>query len=405
MGLLERLRNLSRRQFLAGSAAAGGALLAASTVSGCSGDNKQEENDPQVIEDDSSSVDILSEFSDAGDAPEPAATWTLPLGTVLLASEGTWVAAMQPSETAAVANTLGVLSLASGSLTTLLAAPTQGTTFSFYDAHCSDSVFAWVEICYDDRAWKLFAQPLAGGALTGEAAQLASGDSDYDPPRFTVHDDMVIWLEMPSTAGSRTTDDSHCYLWTASSGSRQELWTSHGRFATALTVSGGILTITPRVRTDESSRYYGLTALDLADSTHAQVDQLVLPASIQPFEAVYMGDRFAFSVEASYGSGGLFGNMGTFVGSGDGPYYYLSREPQECVAGSGTRYVVKSQSSHFLIDTEAETYAIIYAPDRAIDRGDYSPSVGTVSQFVTFATVRSLETGLPESVVARVFNL
>lgn len=404
MGLLDALRNPSRRKFVVGSVAAGGALAAASALSGCGGnDQGATENDPQVIEDDSSSIDILSEFSDAGAAPQPTATWTLPLGTVLLASEGTWVAALQASETAAVANTLGVLSLASGTVATLLSAPTEGATFSFYDAHCSDDVFAWTEICYNDRSWKLFAQPFADGALSGDRAQLAEGDADWDPPRFTVHGADVIWLEMPSSSGSKAAEDSHCRLWSASGGT-QTIWTSKGRFATTPTVSGDILTIAPRVHVDEG-RYYGITAIDLSDADHGQVDQLVLPQSIQPFEAVYLNNQFAFSVEAAYQSGGLFGNMGTFIGRDSGPYYYLSREPQECVAGNGGRYLIKSQSSHFLVDTDEQTYAVIYAPDHAIDRGDFSPSVGSVSSFVTFATVRSLDTGLPESVTVRVFSL
>lgn len=404
MGLFDALRNPSRRKFVTGTVAAGGALAAASALSGCGGDTTTtSENDPQVIEDSSSSIDILAEFSDAGTVPEPTATWTLPLGTVLLASEGTWVAALQLSETAAVANTLGVLSLSSGTVATLLSAPTEGPMFSFYDAHCSDSVFAWVEICYNDRSWKLFAQPLSSGSLSGDCAQLAEGDADFDPPRFTVHGGSVIWLEMPSSLGSRTAEDSHCRIWSTGGGT-ETLWTSRGRFATAPTVSGDILTIAPRVHVEEG-RYYGITALDLADSDYAQVDQLVLPQSIQPFEAVYLNNQFAFSVEAAYQSGGLFGNMGTFIGRDSGPYYYLSREPQQCVAGSGNRYLIKSQSSHFLVDTDEQTYAVIYAPDRAIDRGDFSPSVGTVSSFVTFSTVRSLDTGLPESVTARVFSL
>ena len=403
MGLLDRFRNPSRRAFLAGSAAAGGALVAASALSGCGG-NEKTENDPQVIEDESGSVDILAEFSDAGEAPSPTATWTLPLGTVLLTSEGTWVAAMQPSSTAAVANTLGVLSLASGTLSTLLTAPTQGATFSFYDAHCSDDLFAWVELCYTDRSWRLFAQGLSDGALTGDAVQLAEGGSDYDPPRFTVHNDSAIWLAMPNASGSHATESSYCRMWSTSTGRVDDLWVSQGRFAGNPVVSDNILTIAPRVHVDEG-RYYGITAIDLSDSDHAQVDQLVLPLSIEPFEAVYMGEQFAFSVEASYESGGLFGNMGTFIGRDSGPYFFLSREPQECVAGNGSRFVIKSQSSHFLVDTEARTYAVIYAPDHSIDRGDYSPSVGTVNSFVTFSTVRSLDTGLPEAVTARVFSL
>ena len=55
----------------------------------------------------------------------------------------------------------------------------------------------------------------------------------------------------------------------------------------------GILTISPRVRNDEGV-YYGITAIDLTDGNNTKRAQLVLPSSVSPFEAVYMGDTFVF---------------------------------------------------------------------------------------------------------------
>ena len=96
--------------------------------------------------------------------------------------------------------------------------------------------------------------------------------------------------------------------------------------------------------------------------------------------------------------------MGTFLGNAGGPFVFLSREPLACVAGKGDTYLVKAQSSHFVIDVDAQTYAVLTAPDKAIDYGDYPASEGTTDRFVTYATVRG-DDGLPAAVRLRVFGL
>lgn len=117
-----------------------------------------------------------------------------------------------------------------------------------------------------------------------------------------------------------------------------------------------------------------------------------------------MGDSFAFSIEASYDGVGSLGNMGTFIGREGGPYAYLSREPAACVAGKGTRYLMKTRASHCLIDTAEQTYALLACPDRALDYGDYPASEGVTDTFVTYAAVKD-DQGVPASVTARAFTL
>ena len=118
-----------------------------------------------------------------------------------------------------------------------------------------------------------------------------------------------------------------------------------------------------------------------------------------------MGDAFAFSIEANYGIGGLLGNMGTYIGSGDGQFVALPREPAADVSGKGGVYLVKTLASHLIIDTNAQTYSTLVAPNRALDFGDYPASMGTTSTFVTFATVKDQDTGYPSSVTVRAWSL
>ncbi len=56
------------------------------------------------------------------------------------------------------------------------------------------------------------------------------------------------------------------------------------------------------------------------DGNNTKRAQLVLPSSVSPFEAVYMGDTFVFSIEAAYSGVGSLGNMGTYIGNEGGPY-------------------------------------------------------------------------------------
>lgn len=396
-------RGITRRRFTLGSLAAASAGMAAITLSSCTSDTNTDDGEPQVVTDESQIVDIINDYENVDTDLAASATYTLPLGTVLFHTEGSWAAAMMAPESSLHVNTLGVMSLSSGDLVTLIEAPTQGGTYGFFDVRCSDGVLAWVEVDYADRSWVLLGQALSAGTLSGEATILDQGDIDWEPPRFTVWGTSVIWYRMPQATGDSSSEDSHCYQWTLGDDEGQELWTSHGRFSASPRVADNILTIVPRVRDDEGT-YYGLTAIDLTAGDNTRRAQLVLPRGVAPFEATYLNDTFVFSIEASYNGVGSLGNMGTFMGNEGGPYIYVRREPQSCALRLGNRYVVKSQASHFVIDPSAQTYAVLSAPDRCLDFGDWTASEGVTNQLLTYATVRD-EQGLPASVTARVFTV
>ena len=82
----------------------------------------------------------------------------------------------------------------------------------------------------------------------------------------------------------------------------------------------------------------------------------------------------------------------------------MRREPLSQISGNGNTYLIKTQSSHLIVDTDAQTYGVLYSPDRSTEYGDFPATEGQSSQFLTFATVRGT-TGIPESVTARVFQL
>lgn len=395
----------TRRRFALGTAAAGAAAALASTLGGCGGDGKKKQSsgEPQVVDDDSQVIDVLEDFKSGDMGLAAAQTWTLPLGTVLFHSEGSWSAAMLAPEDALHVNALGALSLSSGSLVTLRQDPELGRGYSFFDVRCGTGVSAWVEIDYSTLNWVLLAQPFSDGSLSGSPVRLDDGDKDWEPPMFSTTGSSVVWQRMPLATGDKSSSDSHCYIWSLGDGKGTEVYTSTGRFATHPRISDGILTIAPRVLNDKGT-YYGMTALSLDGGSFTKLDQLVLPSGVRPFEAVYTGEEFVFSIEASYDSVGVLGNMGTFVGREGGPYTYFGREPAAQTCFANGRYFIKTQSAHYVVDPANSALGAISSPARSLDFGDYPASEGRVSQFVTYATVRDGQ-GIPTNVTARVFSV
>ncbi|HIY79033.1 MAG TPA: twin-arginine translocation signal domain-containing protein [Candidatus Olsenella excrementavium] len=399
-----RLPRLTRRTFLKTAAAGTAAAAAVGVLSGCTHGDDEETSDPVVVDEDSAE-NILDTFESVDLALVEEAAWSFPLGNVLHPAEGTWIPVTTAGSSATPMVKASALSLASGQLVEVVSDPIgQAATTVIYDVRCSDYVFAWVELDLQSRAWSLYGASFAGGALDGDPVTLWEGDADFDPAPFAVSGRSVIWQVQPSTSGSRTTEHSFCYLWHLGDSEAKAVVESPGRFATALSVSGDAVVLTPRVRADEGV-FYGVTAYSLSDDLETRLDQLVMPQNVRPFRATRVGERFLVSVEASYSTGGLLGQMGTYVGTADGGFFRLNREPSEVGCGSGDTVIIKSLASYFVINLANRQYAVLGSADRSVDYGDYPARVGECDLFVTYATVKDADTGYPATVSVRTFRL
>ena len=399
-----RAPKLTRRSFFK-TAAAGGALAAAvGVLSGCTHGPDEQDADPTVVDEDSAE-DVLTSFTEAELPLKEEASWTLPLGNVLRPTEGTWAPVITAGSSALPMVKASALSLSSGELLEVVSAPLGAeSTTVIYDVRCSDTVYAWVELNLVTRSWALYAAPFTAGQLSGETKMLWEGTADYDPAPFAVSGSRVIWQVQPSTSGSKTTESSRCYLWREGDADARAVVESPGRFATAPMVSGGDVILAPRVHADEGV-FYGVTAYALSDDMATKVDQLVMPASVRPFRATRVGERFLVSVEASYSSGGLLSKMGTYMGTSSAGFSKLNREPSECGCGKGDVFVIKSNSSYLVLDLANRTYSTLVSMDRSVDYGEYPARAGECDQFVTFSTVKDPDTGYPASVAVRTFRL
>ena len=403
-----RRPKLTRRGFFKASATAGVVGAAVGILGGCSRNTASDVTDPVVVDDDSA-VSVTADGSpyeyvdDYGYALE--STWTLPLGCVLRPAEGSWIPATIAGSSALPMVKAGAFSCESGTLTEVVSAPKgAAATTVIYDVACSDSAYAWVELDIATRAWQLYAAKFSGGALDGDAQKLWDGTSDYDPAPIAVTGSKVIWQVMPALSGKKTTESSVCYLWNVGDKDARKVIESPGRFAIKPTISNGNVILAPRVHADEGT-FYGVTAYTASDNMSSQVDQLVLPASVKPFRATRVGDKFLVSIEASYSSGGLLSKMGTYIGTRSGDFVKVEREPSECPAGKDGLYLIKSRSSYMVVDTKNQKYSTLLSIDRSVDYGEFPARCGDTDLFVTFATVKDPDTGYPASVTVRAFRL
>jgi len=400
---------ITRRGVIGATAAVGVTAAAIGIAVSRSGSDPNEDsalNDtPVVVDSDEGGRDILTSFSEKGSSYEATATYELPVGSVLLPAEGTWIPVMTAGESASPMVTASAFSASSGDVVQVLDGPvTEGSNIEIYQARCSDSVYAWVELDLLTRSWWLYAAPFSSGAISGNVVTLWSATSDWDPAPFCCTGTHVVWQVQPSLSGTKTAETSECYLWTVGDSEAQKVLSSVGRFAGSPTPSEGTVTVVPRVRNDEGT-YYGITAYDVEDGFKTPIDQLVMPSTVKPFKAVRVGDQFAFSVEASYESGGLLGSMGYYVGTAnDDDILYLSREPAADIACVNNTLLIKCRSFYYVVNLEEESYGYLAAVNRCTEYGEYPARVGTVSNFVTYSTVNNQDTGYPDHVEVRVFD-
>ena len=399
-----RWPSLSRRNLIKGVGLATAAGAAIGVLPGCTNTPQDDVPEPMVV-DVERVTNILEEYEEVDLSMSERDTWEAPLGSVLHESAGTWVAVTQAGSSAMPMVKGCALSLSDGKLYEVVPdVMGDNHTVVIYDTRCSDEVYAWVELDMLTHAWTLYGAKFDKGSLSGTATTLWTADANYDPPGFVCAGKSVIWQITPSLSGDKTKEHSFCYLWKTGDANAQAVVESPGRFAIAPSVSDDLVILVPRVRADEGV-YYGVTAYSLDNDLGTIVDQLVLPQSVKPFYATRVGDRFVISIEASYSSGGMFGNMGTYIGPSAGPFVSMPREPSANVAGKDDTFIIKSRTSYFVVDLHKATYSILTAANRCVDYGEFPVRVGETADFVTFATVKDEASGYPSSVTVRSFKM
>lgn len=399
------MKPFSRRSFFKGAAATGAGLAAISVMSGCTHTSKTNEDAAPLEVDEKSGTSVTDSYAAVEPWLTEVANYTLPIGNVLFPAEGTWIPMLTAGESASPMVKGSALNSQTGE-TAVVVGTQKDTSPSvvIYDVRMSDEVYAWLELNMDTRVWSLYAQACKAGKLEGEATKLWDADANWEPAPFACSGKKVLWQVMPSTKGTKTREFSYAYIWTLGDTEATRAVESQGRFATRPSISGGLAILTPRVRVDEGT-YYGATAYKMSDNLATKIDQLTLPVSVKPFRASRIDNKFMISIEASYQSGGLLGQMGTYFADSNGEnVVFLNREPSELAAGKGSTVIVKNRASYLVCDMEGDKYSSLIAQDRSVDYGEYPAREGECDNFITFSTVKDANTGYPANVHVRVFN-
>lgn len=335
-----------------------------------------------------------------------AGAWEFGIGASFFASDGRYIAALTPTTTANPMVKASVLSLDSGVLTdTLKETYTKDAPNRvIYDVRTSATLFSWLEYDIIDGSWSLYAQAMEKAKLYGQVMELMRANSDYMPAQFVVSGNHVIWQLCPNPKGSKKTQHSYCYVWKLGDEQANQVVESNGHFGCTPSVSKGMVVVVPRVSSKKSQNYC-IRAYPLQDGFETIADKLVLPAGVAPLDAQYINKNFAFSIAANYQSGGLLGQMGSYIGTANAGFCTLAREPSAPIAGRGNIFVVRSRASYFVINVAEKSYSILTAQNRSMDYGEYPACAGEVDTFVSYATIKDASNGYPKNIGVRAFTL
>ncbi|MDJ1650109.1 MULTISPECIES: Tat pathway signal protein [Gordonibacter] len=392
---------LTRRHFLFGALGVG-ALAAAGGGASVLLKKREEEaaSDITVLEVPEANVTTLAvddeespftKLDDTAERVELAGRYELPYGTLLWATGDDVAACLLPNDTAKPLVHVGILSLGSGDLTTVLEqAVGQDDGFDVYDARATASGLVWTEANILEGIWRVYAARLSGGTL-GEPQLLDEGDSDWETPTIAAAGSHAFWQVLPKVNGPYSTEDSLVKRAAFGAAEAEVAYTSHGRLCTPPYALANGVVITPRA--DTSGTYYQLTLLD-ADSGEVR-DTMVLPRAMRPLEAGYGDTGFTFSFDAWYQYGDGISHIGTYTpleGVSDGnysgaPWFCYSRTPSAAPAWCGGAFMVKSTRTVNGIDLATKQYFLIEPENGADDYGEYLASTGSNNVVVTYANI------------------
>ena len=396
---------ITRRSMIKGTAATAAVVGAATMLSGCEKDVRDPNLSPVYIPE-SDGINMLEDFSEADLPFGVNEQWSAPLGTILLTTHTDQIPCIASGNTPSHMTKATLMSTKSHKMIDVVSEVMENDpNWVIYTSACSSEIYAWVELNMLDYSWKLYAVSL-DDIDSKKKSLLWSSDGNYDPPSMVCVARRVYWQVMPSLQGNKTKESSYCYVWTMGDTDAVAAVESKGRFASSIEVSGDYIIMVPRQEVEKGGVYYAICAYPIKDNLQKIYDKLVLPAGVAPLYASYIEDQFVFSIEASYDERGLLGKMGTFIGNKNNGFYYLNREPYARVTGNGKGvYFIKSRSSYLVFDIPNKTYSTLNSIDRCVDYGEYPATAGQSDRFITFATVKSEETGYPFEVIVRYFDI
>ena len=239
--LPEGERTLTRRQLLIGAAGLG-ALLAVGAGAQAITKSKEAANAVETLEVPADAVTLLSSDTYSaveGDAPLAAAgEYKLPYGTLVWANCDSYAACLLPTEGSTPLTQAGIITLADGSVNTVLPQPASGERgFDIYDVRCDERGMVWVEANCLTGEWRIY-QATHSGASLGAPVLAESGTADYDVPFIAAAGGRAFWQVIPDKSGAAANEASLLKSAAFGSSDVREDWRSNGRMGTPIYSTG-----------------------------------------------------------------------------------------------------------------------------------------------------------------------
>lgn len=304
---------LSRRGFLYGAVGVAAAAVVGTGAFAAAGGFAPASETPtlSVPEDGVFTTDDCAFIDDAADALSATASLALPYGSMVWASDPAVAACLLPTESGSPLTNVGLISLGSGALTTVLdAAVGAGEGYQIFDARATSDGVVWTEADILDGNWRVYQAPLSGLTL-GAPVLVHEGNADWEMPTLAASGSYAFWQVLPQLDGAAATEDSLmlCAQFGAAADATRTLFASHGRMACSPSPTATGIACAPRADTETTN--YQLTHIDAA--TGQVTDALVLPAGMKPIYVAYGASGFAFSFDGIYNYGDGIANLGTYT--------------------------------------------------------------------------------------------
>lgn len=367
---------------------------------------------------------------------------TLPYGTLLWASDDNVAACLLPTESSTPLTQIGLLSLSSGNLATVVKEPIGlSENFQIFDVRANGTGLIWTESDILTGKWRVYTAGVSN-LMAGTPVLAAEGDGMWELPSLAICGGYGFWQMVPLRSAMEDVPSSQIRSSLmripigASADSAEQIYDAKGYMACAPANSATGIAFAPR--SEASGTYYQLTHIDA--ETGEVTDQLTLPASMKPSEVGYGSTGFSFAFDGIYSYGGGIANLGTYTPSSpvsldtrqadlnaiaaiedeqpvdkDGArkpldeqqmeqaskraveavadlysaseWFRFPRSPLTVPAWCGNWFIVKSTNVVAGVDMASRRYFTLSAEGNGESYGEFLASSGTTGKLVTYANL------------------
>ena len=403
--IVDKMSQISRRQFIIGAAAAGAAIAASGGIYYVLEGNKTNEG-AEKLSVDSSQVLEIDDF-EKEDSLEAYVSQTreidLAYNTLVHVNGSTYASILEPTETGSPLVTASLISLSTADKTRILkSAITQERNFEIYDFRGNEKGFVWTESNIFTGQIYVYTAPIDTD-LSSNVIRVLELNSESSLPNIELFEN-TAWIQVAPKETSSSSKSALYKIDIGSDASKLENVLTSKSFATAPSYTKEGIVVTPR--NDNYTSRFDIRLLDGKAGTLKDI--LTLPQSMTPQDASYGGTGFSFSFYGNYDYGDGISSLGTYAQMTLGEalqdesllsrderiktesnvnWLHFARNPLCAPVWLGSIIAFKSTSSIALFKPAEKKYALISADEGADDYGVWLCSTGNADKLVTINNI------------------